>query len=71
MNLRNDDEHLDEAADRPTPPPEPVPSPGNDGRNRRPPPSDKLVYGPVIGPAIPPGASTGPSEPLLTPEPAG
>ncbi|MFI7417918.1 hypothetical protein [Nonomuraea sp. NPDC049684] len=33
---------------------------------QRPPPSDRLVY----GPAIPPGAPTGPSEPLLTPEPA-
>ncbi|MEV5560294.1 hypothetical protein AB0L44_42205 [Nonomuraea wenchangensis] len=39
---------------------------GKDGKSRPPPPSDKLVYGPVIQP----GARPVPPEPSLNPEPA-
>ncbi|TDD13385.1 hypothetical protein [Nonomuraea diastatica] len=66
MNPNNDDELLDETADRPPLPPEPVSRRGSDGKSRPPPPSDKLVFGPVIQPGAPPA----PPEPLLNPEPA-
>jgi hypothetical protein len=66
MNLYIDDKHLDETADRPPLSPEPVSRRGNDGKSKRPPPSDKLVYGRVIQPGVPPA----PPEPLLNPEPA-
>ncbi|MFC5822586.1 hypothetical protein [Nonomuraea insulae] len=42
------DERLDETADLPPPSPESTPRRDNAGKRRLPPPSDKLVFGPVV-----------------------
>ncbi|MFB4273678.1 MULTISPECIES: hypothetical protein [unclassified Nonomuraea] len=69
MNLHNDDEHEHhhETADLPPLPLVPVPRPGNEGKSRLPPPSDKLVFGPVARSDVSPA----PPEPLVSSDPAG
>ncbi|MGN9845157.1 hypothetical protein ACTMTI_44245 [Nonomuraea sp. H19] len=61
MDTHSDNECLDGTADLPPLWPKLVLKRDNDGKVRLPPPSDKLVFGPVARPS----ASPVPSEPLL------